>query len=73
MAIIQRNPAPGLIVLSDQSAQYANAEHRALLTRHGLVGSVSRKGDLKMERVLQRDDANYAEVINDIADLIVGF
>ena len=29
--------------------------------------------NLKMERVLRRDDANYAEVINDIADLIVGF
>lgn len=29
--------------------------------------------NLKMERVLQRDDANYAEVINDIADFIVGF
>jgi putative transposase len=38
MAIVQRNPAPGLIVHSDRGTQYASAEHRALLTRHGLVG-----------------------------------
>ena len=45
MAIIQRNPAPGLIVHSDRGTQYASAEHQALLTKHGLVGSMSRKGN----------------------------
>ena len=86
MAIVQRNPAPGLIVHSDRGTQYASAEHQALLTRHGLVGSMSRKGNcwdnavmerfflnLKMERVWQKDYANHAEAINDIADYIVGF
>ena len=86
MAIVQRNPAPGLIVHSDRGTQYASAEHQALLTEHGLVGTMSRKGNcwnnavmerfflnLKRERVWQKDYANHAEAINDIADYIVGF
>jgi len=86
MAIVQRNPAPGLIVHSDRGTQYASAEHQALLARHGLVGSMSRKGNcwdnavmerfflnLKMERVWHKDYANHAEATNDIADYIVGF
>ena len=67
-----------------ESAQYASALHQALLTKHGLVGSMSRKGNswdnavmerfflkLKMERVWQRDYANHAEATSDIADYIV--
>ena len=86
MAIAQRNPPPGLIVHSDRGTQYASAEHQALLKKHGLVGSMSRKGNcwdnavmerfflnLKMERVWQKDYANHAEATNDIADYIVGF
>jgi putative transposase len=86
MAIIQRNPAPGLIVHSDRGTQYASAEHQAILAKHGLVGSMSRKGNcwdnavierfflnLKMERVWHGDYANHAEATNDIADYIVGF
>jgi len=45
MAIVQRNRAPGLIVHSDRGTQYASAEHQALLAKHGLVGSMSRKGN----------------------------
>jgi transposase InsO family protein len=86
MAIIQRNPAPGLIIHSDRGTQYASGEHQALLAKHGLVGSMSRKGNcwdnavmerfflnLKMERVWHKDYANHAEATNDIADYIVGF
>jgi putative transposase len=86
MAIVQRNPAAGLIVHSDRGTQYASAEHQALLNKHGFVGSMSRKGNcwdnavmerfflnLKMERVWQKDYANHAEASNDIADYIVGF
>jgi transposase InsO family protein len=86
MAITQRNPPPGLIVHSDRGSQYASDAHRALLTRHGLRASMSRKGNcwdnavmerfflnLKMERVWQRDYANHAEAIRDVADYIVGF
>ena len=86
MAIVQRNPAAGLIVHSDRGTQYASAEHQTLLKKHGFVGSMSRKGNcwdnavmerfflnLKMERVWQQDYANHAEATNDIADYIVGF
>jgi putative transposase len=86
LAIAQRRPAPGLIVHSDRGSQYASALHQALLVRHGLVGSMSRKGNcwdnavmerfflsLKTERVWQRDYANHAEAMTDIADYIVGF
>ena len=86
MAIAQRNPHPGLIVHSDRGTQYASSAHQALLKKHGLVGSMSRKGNcwdnavmerfflnLKMERVWQRDYANHSEAINDVADYIVNF
>ena len=86
LAIAQRQPAPGLIVHSDRGSQYASALHQALLTRRGLVGSMSRKGNcwdnavmerfflsLKTERVWQRDYANHAQAMTDIADYIVGF
>ena len=66
MAITHRKPVPGSIVHSDRGSQYASDAYRALLTRHGLVCSMSRKGDcwdnavmerfflnLKMERVWQ--------------------
>ena len=66
--------------------QYAGAEHQALLAKHGLVGSMSSKDNcwdnavmerfflnLKMERVWQKDFANQAEAINNIASHIVGF
>ena len=45
MAIVQRNPALGLIIHSDRGTQYASAEHQALLKNYGLVGSMSRKGN----------------------------
>jgi transposase InsO family protein len=86
VAIAQRQPAPGLIVHSDRGSQYASAAHQAVLDKHGLIGSMSRKGNcwdnavmerfflnLKMERVWQRDYANQAEATTDIADYIVGF
>jgi putative transposase len=86
LVIVQRQPAPGLIVHSDRGSQYASAAYQALLTKHRLVGSMSRKGNcwdnavmerfflsLKMERVWQNDYANHAEATNDIADYIVGF
>lgn len=86
MAITQRKPSADTIVHSDRGSQYASEVHRALLTRHGLQMSMSRKGNcwdnavmerfflnLKMERVWQRDYANHAEAIRDVVDYIVGF
>ena len=45
MAVVQRNPAAGLVVHSDRGTQYASAQHQELLKKHGLVGSMSHKGD----------------------------
>ena len=45
MALVQRNPCAGLNVHSDRGTQYASGAHQALLTKHGLVGSMSRKGN----------------------------
>jgi putative transposase len=45
MAIDLRNPGPGLIHHSDRGSQYASLEYRAELGRHGIVCSMSRKGD----------------------------
>ena len=77
----------GLIVHSDRGSLGASAVHQALLVKHGLIGSMSRKGNcwdthvvmerffqnFKMERVWQRGDANQAEAPSDIADHIVSF
>lgn len=86
MAIQQRQPAPGLIVHSDRGSQYASELYQDLLSQHGFVCSMSRKGNcwdnavaerfflnLKMERVWQRQYANHAEARADITDYIVGF
>lgn len=86
MAIASRIPKPGLLVHSDRGSQYASEAHTSLLGRHGLVCSMSRKGNcwdnavmerfflnLKMERVWQGDYANHAEAQADIADYITNF
>jgi transposase InsO family protein len=85
-AIAQRRPPKGLIVHSDRGSQYASELHRALLRRHGLQASMSRKGNcwdnavmerfflsLKRERVWQQDYAHFAEALHDITHYIVGF
>ena len=86
MAWFRRRPAAGLIFHSDRGSQYASATYRELLARNDMQQSMSRKGNcwdnavmerfflnLKMERVWQRDYANHAEAMTDIADYIVGF
>jgi transposase InsO family protein len=45
MAIDQRRPSAGLIHHSDRGVQYASAEFRSVLADHGLVASMSRKGN----------------------------
>ncbi len=45
MAITSRCPPAGLLVHSDRGSQYASAQHSALLARHGLIGSMSGKGN----------------------------
>jgi putative transposase len=45
MAIAQRRPATGLIVHSDRGSQFASAAYRRVLAAHGLIASMSRKGN----------------------------
>ena len=86
MAIGQRQPQAGFILHSDRGSQYASHEYQALLKQHGIICSMSRKGNcwdnavmerfflnLKMERVWQRAYANQLEASKDVTDYIVGF
>ena len=86
MAMGHRQPPAGLILHSDRGSQYASHAYQALLNQHGIICSMSRKGNcwdnavmerfflnLKMERVWQRDYANQLEASQDITDCIVGF
>ena len=45
MALRQRQPSPGLIHHSDRGVQYASGAYRDLLAEHGLVASMSRRGN----------------------------
>jgi putative transposase len=45
MAIQTRRPPRGLIHHTDRGCQYASAEYRAVLEQHGIVASMSRKGN----------------------------
>lgn len=44
-AIAARRPAAGLVHHSDRGSPYASEDYRTALSRHGLVASMSRKGD----------------------------
>ena len=44
-ALRLRRPAPGVMHHSDRGVQYASVAYRALLAKHGLTSSMSRKGD----------------------------
>jgi len=45
MAVERRRPRPGLIIHSDQGQQYAGSLYRATLKSHGIIQSMSRKGN----------------------------
>jgi putative transposase len=45
MAIWRRKPAKGLTWHTDRGSQYCSKSHRAILKDHGIVQSMSRKGD----------------------------
>lgn len=45
MAIWKRKPSRGLVWHSDRGSQYASDSHRAVLKDHGIIQSMSRKGD----------------------------
>ena len=45
MAITDRRPSPELLLHSDRGSQYAAHDYRRLLAKHGMLCSMSRKGD----------------------------
>ena len=45
MALAERHPAGGLLHHSDRGSQYASQQYQQLLARHGLVCSMSRRGN----------------------------
>jgi putative transposase len=45
MAIESRRPTPGLLHHTDQGVLYATADYRAILQHHGMIPSMSRKGN----------------------------
>ena len=86
MAIGRRQPPRGLLHHSDQGRQYAGGEYQRLLSRHGMVASMSRKGNcydnacvesffstLKNELVLGRTYRNRDEARREVFDYIETF
>ena len=49
-AVRSRQPPRGCIHHSDRGSQYAAADYRKLLAKHGLIGSMSRRGNPLRER-----------------------
>ena len=86
MALKRRQPRAQLILHSDRGRQFASAAYRQLLTQHGLLASMSRKGNcydnafiesffsrLKYELVYHHRFANYAAARTAIFDYIETF
>ena len=86
MALSRRRPPPGLIVHSDRGAQFASGAYRQVLAAHGLLASMSRKGNcydnafiesfwssLKYETVYHRKFATRAEARTALFDYIESF
>jgi putative transposase len=74
-ALDARTPAPGCIHHSDRGSQYGAREYRNLLLAHGLVGSMSRRGNpydnakaesfmktLKYEEIYLKHYASFEDV-----------
>lgn len=53
MALLRRCPEAGLLHHSDQGSTYASDDYRARLKRHGLVCSMSRRGNCHDNAVME--------------------
>jgi transposase InsO family protein len=86
MALLQRRPRGALILHSDRGTQFASAAYRQVLAQHGLVASMSRKGNcydnafiesfwssLKYEVVYHQRFATFAEARSAIFNYIETF
>jgi putative transposase len=82
-AIALRRPLPGCVMHTDRGSQYASKAHRALVSEHGFIGSMSRRGNpydnpqaesfmktLKVEAVYLNEYETYDDVAVDLARFI---
>lgn len=53
MAVAQRNPPPGLLHHSDRGSQYASKAFQSMLSAHGMICSMSRKGEVYDNAVIE--------------------
>jgi putative transposase len=86
MALGRRSPSAGALHHSDRGSQYASQDYQDLLAQHGLLCSMSRKGDcydnavvesffdtLKVERVYHQDYRTRREATADLFEYIEVF
>ena len=83
MALRQRHPAPGLVHHSDRGVQYADHDYTGLLREHGILISMSRRGNpydnamaesfmktLKYEQVYREEYRDLADAYHSIRHFI---
>jgi putative transposase len=86
LALTARRPPAGLVHHSDRGSPYASEDYRTELSRHGLVASMSRKGDcwdnavaesffgtLKSELVDHEQYSTYETALRSIGEYIENF
>jgi transposase InsO family protein len=83
MALGHRKPSPGLVHHSDRGSQYASGDYQAILAAHGVVCSMSRRGNcwdnavaesffstLKIELAHDADWTTHAEARGDVGEYV---
>jgi putative transposase len=86
MALSRRKISAGLLLHSDRGSQYASREYQKLLTKHGIICSMSRRGNcwdnapmesffrsLKVECVYQQSFQQREEAKSEVFSYIEGF
>ena len=82
-ALDERQPPPGLVHHSDRGVQYASGDYTDIPKQHGILGSMSRKGNaydnaacesfiktLKYEEVYRQEYRDMAEALASIGEFI---
>jgi len=85
-ALLSRRPAPGLILHSDRGGQFVSKDFVKLAEEHGVVQSMSRKGDcwdnavaesfngtIKAELIEEEEFATRAQCKRALFEYIEGF
>ena len=83
MALMERQPAPGLVHHSDRGVQYASQDYTGMLKQHRAIISMSRKGNpydnaacesfmktLKYEEVYRNEYRDFQEAHANIGDFL---